>query len=175
MYVQTRDEPARIAQALREAVRQVDDAIPVHDMRTLDEQVDRAVSSERLVASLTAVFGLLATLLATIGLYGVMSYTVARRTREIGVRVALGAAAKDISWLVTREVILLVGMGVASAVPVLWGLTRLVESQLYGVTPLDPPTIALAIGLLAGVAALAGLLPARRAARIDPLVALRYE
>ncbi len=104
-----------------------------------------------------------------------MTYTVARRTREIGVRVALGAVAKDISWLVAREVIVLVAIGIAFAIPAIWGMTRLVESQLYGITPLDPPTIALAIGLLSTVAAVAGVLPARRAAKVDPLVALRYE
>ena len=175
MYVRTREEPALIIPALRRVVQQLDPAIPVQSARTLNEQVEISVSLERLIALLTAAFGLLATLVAMIGLYGVLTYTVTRRTREIGVRVALGAAVRDISWLVTREVILLVAVGVAFAIPAIWGLTRVVESQLYGVTPLDPLTIALAIGLLAAVAAVAGFLPARRAARVDPLVALRYE
>ena len=160
---------------LREVVRQLDPAIPVREARTLHEQLELSVSVERLIASLSAAFGLLATMLAMVGLYGVMTYTVARRTREIGVRVALGAVAKDISWLITREVIVLVAIGVAFAIPAIWGVTRLVESQLYGTTPLDPLTIACAIGVLAAVAALAGVVPARRAARVDPLVALRYE
>jgi ABC-type antimicrobial peptide transport system permease subunit len=100
---------------------------------------------------------------------------VTRRTREIGIRVALGAAPRSITWLIMREVVTLIAVGVALAVPAIWVLTRLVESQLYGVTPLDPVTIGLAIAVLSLVAVAAGLLPARRATRVDPLVALRYE
>ncbi len=175
MYVRTREEPTSMIPVLRQVVRQLDPAIPVREARTLHEQVELSVSVERLIASLSAAFGLLATMLAMVGLYGVMTYTVARRTREIGVRVALGAVAKDISWLVTREVIVLVAIGVVFAIPAIWSVTRLVESQLYGITPLDPLTIACAIGVLSVVAAVAGVVPARRAARVDPLIALRYE
>ncbi len=134
-----------------------------------------SLMTERLVASLSTAFALLATLLAGIGLYGVMAYTVARRTREIGIRMALGAFRGDVVWLVMREVLLLLGIGMVIGLPAAWALSRFVEAQLYGITPADMPTIALAIAGIAAVAILAGFLPARRATRIDPMRALRWE
>ena len=128
-----------------------------------------------MIASLSIAFGLLATLLATIGLYGVMAYTVARRTREIGIRMALGALAGNVIWMVMREVLLLIAIGVAVGVPAALALTRLVRSQLYGVTSYDATTLALATLGLATIACLAGYLPALRASRVDPIRALRYE
>jgi predicted permease len=175
MYVRTRENPAPMAATIRQVVGEIDSAVPVEDVRTLDEQVDLSLSRERLIASLSAAFGVLATLLAMVGLYGVMTYTVTQRRREIGIRMALGAVSRSISWLVMREVFLLIAIGVALGLPAAWAITRFIESQLYGVMPMDPLTILLAIAFLTCVAALAGFLPARRAARVDPLVALRYE
>ena len=131
--------------------------------------------NDRLVATLSAAFGALATLLAVIGLYGVMAFTVSRRTREIGVRMALGAVPGDVVWLVMREVLLLVGTGVVLGLAGAWGLGRLISSQLYGVTATDPVSIAAAATLLAAVALLAGYVPAWRATRVNPVLALRYE
>jgi ABC-type antimicrobial peptide transport system permease subunit len=130
---------------------------------------------ERLVAALSAAFGLLATLLAAIGLYGVMSYAVALRTREIGVRMALGAERRAVFVLVLREVALLAAIGVALGLPGGYGLGRLVESQLFGLTARDPLTFAVATVALLLAAFVAGYLPAARAMRVDPVVALRYE
>lgn len=175
MYVRTTQDAAPMVRTIQQVVRQIDPALPIFDARTLEDQVSRSLSTDRLVANLAAVFGGLATLLAMIGLYGVMAYSVARRTREIGVRMALGAATRNINWLVMREVVLLIVIGLVLALPAVWGLTRFVESQLYGITPMDPLAIGIAVSLMTIVAAAAAFLPARRAARVDPVVALRYE
>ena len=135
----------------------------------------QSLSRERLVSAMTATFGTLATLLAVVGLYGVMSYTVSRRTREIGVRVAFGASARHIRWLVIREVLVSAATGVALGLPAAWWLARYVSTQLYGVEPTDLITFVGATALLTAVAALAGLIPSGRAARLDPTVALRSE
>jgi len=124
---------------------------------------------------LASVFSLLATLLASIGLYGVTAYTVGRRTREIGVRMALGATRKHVMWLLMKEVLLLVTIGVAIALPIAWMLSKYVKSQLHGLGPHDPATIAASIAGIALVACVAGYVPALRATHIDPIKALRYE
>ena len=138
-------------------------------------QMDESLITERLVATLSTGFGMLATLLAAIGLYGVMAYIVAQRTREIGVRMALGAAAGDVVWLVMKDVFLLTAIGIAIGLPAAWGLTRMVRSQLYGIQPNDALTIAWATIGIALVALLAGYVPAQRAAHVDPMRALRWE
>lgn len=161
--------------ALRNEVKRLDGSMPVYQMQTLAEQLDQTLLTERLIAMLSAAFGALATLLASIGLYGVMAFVVARRTKEIGVRMALGAEAGAVVWLVMKEVVLLLGIGLAVGVPAAMALGRFVAAQLYGVEARDPWVGCVAMVLLAAVAALAGLVPARRASRIDPLVALRYE
>ena len=160
---------------VRQAVRQVDPAVPMFDMRTLTDQVDNSLVTERLMAMLSAVFGGLATVLAAMGLYGVMAYVVARRTREIGIRMALGADRGSVVWLVMREVLLLAAIGVGIGLTSAWGLTRLVESQLFEVKPSDPLTLLAATVGIATVAMLAGYVPARRATGIDPTTALRFE
>jgi ABC-type antimicrobial peptide transport system permease subunit len=161
--------------AMRQAVQQVDPNVPVYRVRTLSQQIDKSLMSERLLASLSGVFGGLATLLAAIGLYGVMAYMVVRRTREIGIRMALGAGGGRVVWLVMREVLLLAGIGVAIGLAAAWGATRWIATQLFGIQPTDVLTMILAAVGIAAVAALAGYLPARRAVGIDPMRALRWE
>jgi ABC-type antimicrobial peptide transport system permease subunit len=149
--------------------------MPVYEMKTLAGQLDEILFAERLTAMLSASFGLLATLLATIGLYGVMAFVVARRTKEMGLRMALGAQRASVIALVLREVAALLAVGLAFGVPAAIALGRLVASQLYGVKASDPWTAAASLALLLAVAVAAGIIPARRASRIDPIVALRYE
>jgi predicted permease len=175
MYVRTTRDAASALRTVEQVVRQLDPTMPIYDVRTLEEQVARSLSTDRLIANLAAVFGALATLLAMVGLYGVLAYTVTRRTREIGIRMALGALTRSISWLVLREVLVVTGLGVALALPAIWALTRFVKTQLYGVTPMDPVAIIGAMAILTLVAIIAGFLPARRAARVDPVVVLRAE
>jgi predicted permease len=174
-YVRTQGDPVNLFGILRQTVREVDANVPVFEMRTLEQQVDRSLVTERMLATLSTVFGLLATILAAVGLYGVMAYMVARRTREIGIRMALGAARGAVVWLVMREVLLLAGLGIAIGVPGAWLLSRFVETQLFGVKPADPVAMTLAALGIASVAILSGYLPARRATGIDPMRALRWE
>ena len=175
VYISASQAPEATFAVAREVVRQLDPNLPVAAPRTLAQQMDRSLSRERLVATMSALFGGLATLLAVLGLYGVMAYTVSRRTREIGVRIALGAAAADIRWMVIREALAVAAVGMILAAPVAWWLSRLVASQLYGVAASDPVTAAGAVALLALVSLLAALVPSTRAARVEPTKALRYE
>ncbi len=175
VYLRTTMDPNQLFSAVRAKVRELDANIPIYSMRTTEDQISNSLSTERLIASLSAVFGFLATLLATIGLYGVMAYTVARRTREIGIRMALGAAQGNVVWMVMKEVLVLVAMGVGVGLPAALGLTRLVRSQLFGIAPNDPSTLVMAAVGLAVVACAAGYIPALRASRVDPILALRYE
>jgi ABC-type antimicrobial peptide transport system permease subunit len=142
---------------------------------TLDDQIARSITNQRLVAQLSAVFGLLAVFLSCIGIYGVMSYVVTRRTSEIGIRMALGAGRSNMLWMVGREILLLVSIGVVIGVPVTLAGQRLISNMLFGLRPTDPLTLVGATVILLIVAAIAGYLPARRASRVDPMVALRYE
>jgi predicted permease len=175
VYVRTQLSPEQMFTSVRATVRDLDANLPVYGMRTLDAQLDQSLVLERLTTFLAGVFGLLATLLAAVGLYGVMAYNVGRKTREIGIRIALGAPSASVVWLVMREVLAMLGWGVAIALPAAWGLAQLVRSQLYGITPNDPLTMAAATLAIMLVATLAGYIPARRAAHVDPMVALRYE
>ncbi len=174
-YVRTAQNPERIFTSIRKRVHDLDSNLPVFEMITLEKQMEDSLVTERLVALLSTGFGVLATVLAAIGLYGVMAYTVARRTREIGIRMAIGAARGDVLWLVLREVLVLLGIGIAIALPAAWVLTQTVRSQLYGIQPADPVSLIMATFAISTVALLAGYLPARRATRVDPMCALRYE
>jgi predicted permease len=161
--------------AIREAVRQLDASIPVIDMKTLATQLDETLLTDRLTALLSAGFGLLAPLLAAIGLYGVVAFAVARRTHELGVRLALGANGRSVIRLVMEDVLLLLVIGLAIGIPVAFLLGRYVSSQLYGIEGNDPGIAAAAVVMMAVVSGAAGLIPARRASRIDPILALRCE
>jgi predicted permease len=174
-YVRTSAPPLGFFDTLRRAVREVDSNVPQYEMRTMDENVRNSLLTERLLATLSIVFGALATLLAAIGLYGVLAFMVARRTREIGIRMALGAGGGSVMWLVMREVLLLAGTGLAAGLAAVIGLTRLVEAQLFGVKPTDVTIMILATVGIASIVAMAGYLPARRATGIDPMHALRFE
>ncbi|HMC61758.1 MAG TPA: FtsX-like permease family protein, partial [Candidatus Solibacter sp.] len=174
-YVRTSVNSKTMFGALRRKIAELDPSMPIYQMKTLERQLDETLSTERLIAMLSAAFGVLATVLAAIGLYGVMAFVVARRTKEIGLRMALGAPRGAVIWMVMRETALLVGLGLAVGVPAAWALSRYVSTQLYGVKATDIWTAAAALAILAVVAAGAGFLPARRASGIDPIKALHYE
>ena len=165
---------AEPAQALRATLQPMlpGSAVEVH---ALTEQIERALVRERLMATLAAGFGILGLVLAAVGLYGLLTYTVARRTNEIGIRLALGAMRRGVLWMVVRQVLVWLGMGVAIGIPVAWVASRFVSSMLFGVKGTDPWTIGAATATLTVAGLVAGFLPAWRASRVDPMVALRYE
>ena len=175
VYVRARGAAPALFNELRAAVRGVDADVPVYGMRTLENQLEISLLTERLLATLSTVFGGLATLLAALGLYGVMAFLVARRTREIGIRMALGAGQASVVWMVMRETLILAGIGVTIGLAGAYALTRLIQAQLFGVQATDLLTMAAASLAIAAVAALAGYVPARRATSIDPMDALRFE
>jgi predicted permease len=164
-----------IAAAVQRIIHDIDHNLPISNVTTLDEQVARSYTDQRVVAQLSTFFGLLAVFLSAIGIYGLMSYVVSRRTNEIGIRMALGAERMHVRWLVMRELLLLVAVGVAIGAPAALLSSRLVNSMLFGLHGNDPFSLLAAVFVLLLIAALAGYLPAQRASRVDPMVALRYE
>ncbi len=175
LTVRTNGDPNSLLRMIQSKIWSVDDKLAVSEVRTMSEVIERELSRPRFSMFLLTVFAFTALLMAAIGIYGLMSYSVAQRTREIGIRMAMGALRKDILTNVTVRAFFLacagVGIGIAGAV----SLTRLMTAILYGVSPTDAVTFAIASGVLILVAIVASLIPARRASKVDPLVALRYE
>jgi predicted permease len=175
VYVRTTLPSNQLFKVIRKQVREIDSNVPIYELCTMEDQLDDSLTNERLVGFLSSLFGALATVLAMIGLYGVTAYSVARRIQEIGIRMALGAQSRDVLGLVLREGMILAGVGIGIGLAVAWGLTRVLRSLLFGITPTDPVTFVFAALLLTTVALLASYIPAHRASKIDPMEALRYE
>jgi predicted permease len=174
-YVRTSSEAAMPGQAIRDLVRGIDPTLPIFDLQTMEARMSDSLFADRLLATLSTAFALLATLLAAVGLYGVMSYNVARRRKEIGVRMALGASAGQVQRMVLAEISAMAGIGIVIGLGAALGLGTLVRSALFGMSPMDPLALSGAVALLTAVILVAGWLPARRAARVEPLRALRTE
>jgi predicted permease len=174
-YLRTQSASAAAFNQIRGEVRAVDAAMPIYAMKTVEGQLDETLMTDRLIAMLSAGFGLLATVLASVGLYGVMAFVVARRRKELGLRLALGADPGQVIWMVMKEVLLLLALGLAVGLPAAIGLGRFIASQLYGIQANDPWMAIATMALLALVSAAAGFIPARRASLIDPTLALRAE
>ena len=175
LHVKTLSSPDVVAEQLRAQLKAIDPHLPLYNIKTLSTEIDQSLLQERLVTWLTLAFGVLATLLTALGLYGVLTFSVARRTREIGIRVALGAQRRDVFQLIMIRGVILVGIGVAIGLATSFGLSRLMSSLLFGVAPNNIATL---VGVSAGlivVGLLACYIPARRATKVDPMVALRYE
>jgi len=173
--LRTSGDPLGYVKSVREIVHRADARVPVTDLRTQTAEINEDMSQETTLASLCTAFALLALTISCVGLYGTMSYTVARRTGEIGIRMALGAPRRAVIWMVLREVALLAFVGLAISVPAALIASKFVESFLFGTKPNDPLSLVIAVTILLGAALLAGYVPARRASRIDPMVALRHE
>jgi putative ABC transport system permease protein len=174
-YAYTQQQPLLMTPALRNQVRELDPNLPIYNVKTLEQVIDEDLFGQRMIAALSASFGTLAALLAAMGIYGVLAYLVVQRTREIGIRMALGAATKDVRLLIVKEVGAMVLLGAIAGLPLAYGLARFSESLLFGVHASNPAIYALGLTLIAVIALAACYIPARRATRVDPLVALRYE
>jgi ABC-type antimicrobial peptide transport system permease subunit len=167
--------PASVASAVRREFVESDREVPLFNIKTLEARIDDSLAGERLIGGLSAVFGIAALMLAAMGVYGVIAYSVTRKTREIGVRMALGAARTTVIRSVLREALFLGLLGIAIGLPMTLGVVRLLASFLFGVAATDPFTFAVSTSILATVSLIAGLIPAWRASRVDPMVALRHE
>jgi len=175
LHVKTTSDPGGVAEQLRAELKALDPHLPLYNVKTLSTEIDESLVQERLVTWLSAAFGLLATLLTALGLYGVLTFSVARRTREIGIRVALGAQRRDVFRLIMVRGVILVVVGVAIGLAASFAFSKLMSSLLFGVTLNNVTTlVGVSAGLIA-VALLACYIPASRATKVDPLVALRYE
>jgi ABC-type antimicrobial peptide transport system permease subunit len=173
--LRTDGDPLRYAESVRAIVRDADARLPVTNIKTLAADIDQTINQEIVFARLCSAFAILALLIACVGIYGTMAYAVARRTSEIGIRIALGARRGVVIWTVLREVCVLAAAGVAIAVPIALGASRLIESFLFQMQPNEPTALALAVSILLSAALAAGYGPAWRASRIRPIVALREE
>jgi len=173
--IRTQIPPGELFPALRQVVQQADRDLPIVDLRTQREQIDANMQMERAFAALTPGFGVLALALACVGIYGIMAYSVAQRTNEIGIRLALGAQPGQVRSMILRESTWLTFVGIVAGVASALWLTRLVKSMLYGVTPNDPVTLAAGVVVLLAIALAATWIPARRAASVQPMEALRHE
>jgi len=173
--VRAASESTEIVGEVRRIARDMDPRLALYDVKTQIEQINQALFQERLFARLTSFFGILAALLASVGIYGVMAFTVSQRTHEFGVRMALGGSREEIMATILRETLALVGIGAGLGIVVALAASRLISANLYAVKPDDPFTMAGSVLLMMAAAALAGYVPARRAMRVDPMVALRYE
>ncbi|MGE5358077.1 MAG: ABC transporter permease [Bacteroidales bacterium] len=175
LCIRTAIDAGPMTESVRGAVRRIDAAVPLISARTIEDQIDADIVQERLLATLVGFFGALALLLACIGLYGVIAYLVTRRTREIGIRLAIGATRGSVLRLVMADAVLLVGIGATLGVGAAVAMSRLVRTLLYGISPQDPATVVGCVGILLAVAMLAVVVPVRRALGVHPSVALRYE
>lgn len=175
LLVRTEANPHTAISAIEHLIHGIDPKLPIYDVRTLQAQIEQGISSERVLSFLSTLFSALATLLCGIGLYGIVAYSVLRRTREIGVRFAVGAQKSDVASLFMRESVLIIAAGILIGIPVALASTRILKTILYGLEPADPPTLAVTVAILVLAGLLATVLPVRRAARIEPLQALRYE
>ena len=174
-YVRASSDPVTLANSVRQVVNELDSSLPVYDVRSFDAQIDQQIAGDKLVALLALAFGALAALLAAMGIYGLLAFVVTQRTREIGVRMALGAEPRRVGWMVMNEVARLAGIGILVGLPLAYALSRLINSMLFGVQAFGLASIGIALGALALVCIFATYAPSRRAMRIDPMVALRYE
>jgi len=175
LEIQTAGEPTSVLSGVRRALTAINPNLAVLDARTMADQTDLQMANEILISRLSGFFSGLALALACIGLYGVMSYNVLRRSNEIGIRMTLGAEAGSVLWLILKECLLLLGAGVVLGVPATLAVTRLFQSQLFGLRAADPVTLGGAVGTISVVMILSAFFPARRATRVDPMVTLRYQ
>ena len=173
LHARTDGDPLGRVDAVRQQLRAIDVTLPFTDVTTLDDQIAESLSSERILATLGSSFGVLALLLAAVGVYGVLAFAVARRTREIGLRMALGAEPGDVSWLIVRQLAVIVLAGLLGGAAGAWALQGVLRTMVFGVRPADPAVFAAAVVIVGATSAIAALLPARRAARLDPVAALR--
>jgi ABC-type antimicrobial peptide transport system permease subunit len=175
ILIHTSGDPAKTIADLRAAVAGVDSNLPLLQITTIHDQVSHLIAHDELISTLTSIFSVLALLLAAIGLYGVMSYNVTRRTNEIGIRLALGAQGGSVLWMIMGESLLLLGIGVGLGLPLAMLATRIIKQQLFAMEAIDPVSFAAALLVVSLMTALASWVPARRAAKVDPVNALRCE
>jgi predicted permease len=175
LHIKTSGDSQPVGAALRNEVKSLDPHLPLYDVKTLADEINQSLIQERMVTWLTSAFGLVATLLTALGLYGVLTFSVARRTREIGIRVALGAQRHDVMKLIVTQGLLIVAVGIVLGLVASYGLSKVIATLLFGVSPTSASTLIVVTIALFVISLLACYLPARRATKVDPLVALRYE